>query len=273
MTQMDAVVRENTGFYRALAAQYDLGREHFYRHERRRLVADLRGLMGEGGLVGAEVLDVGCGTGLYAASAASLGAGQLHCLDLDESFLAAARARVLEANPQAQVHCHLADLGSFAAARADLLPRIDICLMGSVLQYVPDAAAQLTALAAGGCGAFYISSTRLPQGGTHPRLEGVLARLDYLAHRLCHPASRAGARPRRVAGATKVTLEVDPEHLQEVLASAGMQSRWYRYSAFHTQFFNWLHAVLRRFLPAVGSHFTVLAARRSGAIAKGEPWH
>ena len=266
------VVRENTEFYRAVATAYDLGREFFFRHERRRITADLRLLAGQS-LVGAEVMDVGCGTGLYGQIAATLGAGHLHCLDLDESFLAAARERILAANPQVRVECHLADLGSFAAERADLLARIDIYLMGSVLQYVPGAAAQVAALATAGHGSFYISSTRLPGGGRFPGLENLLTRLDYLAHRLVHPGSRAAARPGSVAGATKVTLEVDPAELNQVLAAAGLQTRWYRYSAFHTAFFNRLHGVLRRVLPSLGSHFALLATRGAGAQSKGKTWH
>ncbi|MCC7262168.1 MAG: class I SAM-dependent methyltransferase [Candidatus Latescibacteria bacterium] len=274
MSQPDSlVVRENTGFYRALAAEYDLGREYFYRHERRRIAADLHWLAGCQPLAEAQILDVGCGTGFYAEIAAGLGAHHLHCLDLDEAFLAAARARILSANPRARVECHLADLASFAAERADLLSRIDIYLMGSVLQYVPAAAAQVAALAVPGRAGFYISSTRLPGGGRYPRLEKLLARLDYLAHRLVHPASRAAARPAAVAGAAKVTLEVDPAQLNQVLAAAGLQTRWYCYSAFHTALFNWLHGVLRRVWPTLGSHFTLLAARGAGVHSKGERWH
>jgi len=271
MNQADlAVVRGNAEFYRTCAAEYDGGREYFYRHERIRIGADLEWLASFHPLEEAEVLDVGCGTGFYAEIAAALGAGHLHCLDLNETLLEAAWARILVANPQARVNCYLADLGSFADERADLLPRVDIWLMGSVIQYVPAPEAVLSALAKGR-GGFYISSTRLPDGGRCPRFEILLARLDYLAHRLVHPASRTAARSAQAS--TKVTLEVDPWRLEQVLAAAGLQTRLYSYSAFHTVFFNRLHSFLRRFFPGLGSHFTLLAARGKGPLRKGGKWH
>lgn len=255
------VVQDNRTFYHACAPDYDAGREFAFRHERARVADDLQWLGAFMRLEEAVVLDVGCGTGFYASIAAAQGVRQLHCLDFEPAFLELARDKIKATSPQAQVHCHAFDLETFAAERADLLSGIDVYLMGSVLQYVPGHLALIERLArATEHSCFYITSTRLPGGGRHRLLEGLLARLDYALHRLIHPrpARRHGLLP------AQVTVEVDLEALQKLFRGLGCRTRCYSYSAFHLLPFNKLHQLLRAAFPSLGACFTLLAARGEG---------
>lgn len=259
MDHAEEVLRGNREFYRACAPEYDSGREYAFRRDQVRVRADLKWIEASAPLAGAAVLDIGCGTGFYSLMSADAGAGELHCLDIDPVFLDTAKGKVLGAHPQFQVHCHEGDLESFIRGRADLLPHIDIYVMGSVLQYVPDHEVileQLARLSGGGC--FYITSTRLPGGGKHCHFEGWFARLDYALHRLIHPGSRG----RHALPSTKVTLLVDPERLRELFSTLGFNIRYYSYSSFHTLLFDRLHRVLRRIFPSLGAQFTLIAIGR-----------
>lgn len=253
MDSAEQVLRDNREFYRACAPEYDAGREYGFRRDRFRVQADLRRI----GLEGAAVLDIGCGTGFYSLMAADAGAGELHCLDIDPVFLEAAKTKVQAVHPQLAVHCHEGDLGSFIRERVELLSGIDICVMGSVLQYVPDHEAvlgQMAQRAKSTC--FYITSTPLPGGGKHRHFDGWFARLDYALHRVIHPGVR-GRRHRLSVKAT--TLEVDPERLREVLSSQGFNVKYYSYSSFHTLLFSQLHRFLCRIFPSLGAQFTLIA--------------
>lgn len=256
MQTADEILERNRAFYQACALNYDAGRRFSFRREGARVAADLSWLGQFIAIEEAVVLDVGCGTGFYALAAAGQGARKFHCLDIEPVFLEETGKRLLTAHPEAQVHCHQADLESFVRERADLLPDIDIWIMGSVLQYVPEHVALLTKMArAVRHGCFYLTSTRLPGGGRWPRLESVLARFDYALHRLLHP----GERGQKGLPVTKVTLEVDPQVLERVFREQGFTTRLYTYSAFHTLLFSGLHRLLRRPLPSLGTHFTLLA--------------
>ncbi len=274
MERAAQVLSDNRQFYQACAPQYDAGRQYFYLHEGRRIKADLEWLSAFIPLPGAVVMDVGCGTGLYGQHAALLGVGEVHCLDVDEVFLATATARILAANPQARVHRHQEDLGAFVAKRADLLSHIDIYLMGSVIQYVPGAAELLEQLAASpGRRGFYITSSRLPGGGRHPLVENIMARADYLLHRLVHAGTRGTPRRQEARGREKVTLSADPAGMLEALRERGFTARYYTYSSFHTALFNRVHQLLRQVFPSLGSFFTLLAVRGQDAQKEGKKWH
>ena len=68
-------------------------------------VAGLRRLMGENGLAGLRVLDIGCGSGIHSLAALRLGAAQVVAVDLDPDSVATTR-RVLQryADGRGQVH-------------------------------------------------------------------------------------------------------------------------------------------------------------------------
>lgn len=255
------VLEGNRAFYKACARNYDSGRQHSFRRERNRVVEDLLWFEGFFPLRGAVVLDVGCGTGFFGLVAAEQGADHIHCLDIEPLFLEQTRRRLAENHPRVRVTCHQSDLGAFVADRADLLPSIDIWIMGSVLQYVPECDALLAGVAElqrNRPGGFYITSTRRPSGQGWPRFERVLARCDYALHRLLHRSDRA----QRGLPGTKVTLQVDPQQLERILGSQGFATRLQVYSAFHTLVFSGLHRIFRRLFPFLGTHFTLLAAKR-----------
>lgn len=252
------ILEGNRAFYQACARNYDAGRRFSFRRERARVAGDLAWLATFVPLQGAVVLDVGCGTGFYALAAAGCGATRVHCLDIEPAFIEQARARLLAAHPDAEVYCHQADLEAFVCKNAELLPGIDIFIMGSMLQYVPGHDALLARMAQGvrrGC--FYLTSTRRPDGEGWPRLERTLARCDYALHRLLHPSDKG----QRGLPATKVTLQVEPLVLQRIFKEQGFVTRLRVYSAFHTVLFSGLHRLLRWPFPFLGSHFTLLAAK------------
>lgn len=259
MDRAAQILRENREFYQACAPAYDAGRQFSYLREQARVRADLEWIGSSSPLAGAVVMDIGCGTGYYAMMAVSLGVAKVHLLDLNQVFLESAREKVLKIRPDLHVDCHLADLDSFIQERADLLRGIDIYLMGAVVQYVPDHEAVLKRLAEGaGRGCFYITSTLVPGGGRHRRVEDLLARIDYFVHRLFHPGSRG----QRRLPSTKVTLPVDPQRLWQLYADRGYTFKYYTYSSFHNLIFDRLHRALRRLFPSMGSRFTLIALKR-----------
>ena len=62
--------------------------------------------------VGARVIDYGCGSGVLALAAAKLGAGEVHCFDIDPQALCAARenAAANGVTREVQVHEHAGTL-------------------------------------------------------------------------------------------------------------------------------------------------------------------
>src|SRR5438128_88931 len=58
-------------------------------------------LLGEGGLAGKSLLDIGCGSGLHAVAAARLGAARIVAVDLDPIAIKTARAVLRQHAPSA----------------------------------------------------------------------------------------------------------------------------------------------------------------------------
>ena len=127
---MESVLKKNKTFFRDCAARYDQGREHFYFHESRRVRQDLQWIGQHKRLLGATVMDVGCGTGFYALMAAEYGIKKAHCLDIDSTFLEITADKLQDIDGAIEVVPHLSDLEAFAGVESADKSEIDLYIYG-----------------------------------------------------------------------------------------------------------------------------------------------
>lgn len=247
------IFEQNRAYYQEIAPCYDQGREAFFSREERRIGRDLRRIISKKNMVGMTVVDIGCGTGLYSLIAAANGGEMFHCVDLNQTFLQAASNKLKSHFPGVKVICHEADLEGFLVAEGEILETVDLVIMGSVLQYIPncnDLVKRMAKRLPNTC--FYIASTPLELKGNW--IEELLAMIDYQLYCLFR-----GGPARGTTGQQLITLPVEYKQLEKIFIEHGFQVHSYRYRTFHTALIDRFYASLLYLFPNLASRFSLIA--------------
>jgi 2-polyprenyl-3-methyl-5-hydroxy-6-metoxy-1,4-benzoquinol methylase len=250
--EKDEILATNQAFFREYAPRYDVGRNSMYTNEMRRVEGDLSLVGPREKLAQMTVVDIGCGTGFYSSIIAGFGAKTLHCVDLNQDFLQAAKLNIEMVSGDAEVTCHEADMETFIQTEPGTLASADLIVMGSVLQYMSNYLELLRQLV-GACpsACFYITSTPMHRGG---RIEQLLAVADYGTHKVISSEERS-----EKSSQPLITVPTDIHDCEAIFHEAGFKVHSYRYRTFHTAWANLLYRLVHAVVPSWGSRFTIIA--------------